>query len=156
MCRSDAGDFDPACYCGVGVSATSDGCSSDANKLDGWDEWWLDVHDASCIANVENVMTGRIQSAKDKGCDGVDPDNVDSVSRWQGGLDISLTISTKTRSSSVPPLKTSTITSSMMKSPVEACKLKLQVAFRYGSRTRPSDRPEECRRTARRLLGPGG
>lgn len=45
-----------------------------------WNEWWLDIHSPSCVANVENVMTARIKAARDKGCDGVDPDNVDSVS----------------------------------------------------------------------------
>ena len=51
-----------------------------------WNEWWLDIHSDSCKANVQNVMEGRIKAAKSKGCDGVDPDNVDSVSPVLLGL----------------------------------------------------------------------
>lgn len=78
--RSDAGDFDPACVCGPGGSFAGDACSSNENKLSGWNEWWLDIHSASCISNVEGIMSARISSFMAKGCDGVDPDNVDSVS----------------------------------------------------------------------------
>ena len=44
-----------------------------------WDEWWLDLHTPECVANVQDVMRARILEAGEKGCDGVDPDNVDSV-----------------------------------------------------------------------------
>lgn len=79
--RSDADKFDPACVCGPGGSFAGDACSSNDNKLSGWNEWWLDIHSASCISNVESIMSARISSFMAKGCDGVDPDNVDSVSR---------------------------------------------------------------------------
>lgn len=78
--RSDADDFDPACVCGTGGSFADNACSSDDNKLSDWDEWWLDIHSASCISKVESIMSARISSFVAKGCDGVDPDNVDSVS----------------------------------------------------------------------------
>jgi hypothetical protein len=44
------------------------------NEMDDWDgeEW---VHTPN--ANVRTIMVARLQLAKDKGCDGVDPDNVD-------------------------------------------------------------------------------
>ncbi|WVQ73304.1 hypothetical protein IAR50_002872 [Cryptococcus sp. DSM 104548] len=78
--RSDASSFDASCVCGSGQTFTNDGCSSNDNKLNGWDEWWLDIHSDSCKTNVESVMTTRIENAAAKGCDGIDPDNVDSFS----------------------------------------------------------------------------
>jgi hypothetical protein len=49
--------------------------------LDGWaGEWWLNTNSA----NVRNIMTTRIELAKTKGCDGVDPDNVDGYSNTNG------------------------------------------------------------------------
>lgn len=48
--------------------------------MEDWNEWWFDIHSAKCKANVLAGVTKRIQRAKDKGCMGVDPDNVDSVS----------------------------------------------------------------------------
>jgi hypothetical protein len=42
-----------------------------------WNEWWLDIKTPSCFTNITKVMTARIQTAKDKGCDAVDPDNMD-------------------------------------------------------------------------------
>ena len=80
----DALSFNASCYCGEGVSSDPttgrcQGSNADQNKLDGWDEWWLDIHSPGCTANIEAVMTTRMQAAKGKGCDGVDPDNVDSV-----------------------------------------------------------------------------
>jgi hypothetical protein len=56
------------------------GVNSTQNKLDDWNEWYLDIHHKKCLANVKKGMTARILSAKEKGCDGVDPDNVDSAS----------------------------------------------------------------------------
>lgn len=56
--RPDAADF-PA-------SALGD-------PLDGWEgEWWLDVSDPT----VREIMTGRLDRARARGCDAVDPDNV--------------------------------------------------------------------------------
>ena len=44
------------------------------NTLDGWeDEQWLDIRSE----NVKRIMRQRIDLAKSKGCDGVEPDNVD-------------------------------------------------------------------------------
>lgn len=43
-----------------------------------WDEWWLDIKTPSCVASIKTVMAERIKAAKKKGCDGLDPDNVDS------------------------------------------------------------------------------
>jgi hypothetical protein len=47
--------------------------------MDDWDEYWLDIHSDTCKSSVRSVQTGRIRAAKEKGCDGMDPDNVDSV-----------------------------------------------------------------------------
>ncbi|KAM0790831.1 hypothetical protein ACM66B_004676 [Microbotryomycetes sp. NB124-2] len=66
--RSDVGSLLPACYCNKGSKC----------KMDGWDEWWLDLHSPQCISNVKSVMMKRLDLAKAKGCDGVEPDNVDS------------------------------------------------------------------------------
>lgn len=44
------------------------------NTLDGWeDERWLDIRST----NVHNIMKSRLDLARDKGCDGVEPDNMD-------------------------------------------------------------------------------
>ena len=50
------------------------------HKLDGWDEKWLDITDG----RVKAIMSARMQMAKDKGCDGVEPDNVDGYSNNNG------------------------------------------------------------------------
>jgi hypothetical protein len=63
-----------------GAKFSSTACSTKDNKMEDWNEWWIDLHSESCKANAHNVMSGRIQAAKAKGCDGIDPDNVDSVS----------------------------------------------------------------------------
>ncbi|KAH7324498.1 glycoside hydrolase superfamily [Stachybotrys elegans] len=50
-------------------------------ELDGWpDERWLDL----TSTNVRNIMTRRIQVAADKGCDAIDPDNVDGYNNDNG------------------------------------------------------------------------
>jgi len=53
----------------------SDFAASDIGKeLDGWEgENWVRLSGAS----VRNVMKKRIKMAADKGCDAIDPDNVD-------------------------------------------------------------------------------
>ena len=43
------------------------------NKLEGWEEWWLDINSTV----VQEVMFNRIRLAARLGCDAVDPDNVD-------------------------------------------------------------------------------
>ena len=64
--RPDAGDFDAADL---------------GNPLDGWPgERWLDVRSAS----VRSRMEARIQLAADRGCDGVEPDNVDGYQNDSG------------------------------------------------------------------------
>lgn len=67
--RPDAGEFQ----------------SSDLGKtLQGWsDEKWLDIRSS----NVRRIMTARLDLAREKGCDGVDPDNVDGYDN-DNGLDL--------------------------------------------------------------------
>ncbi|CRK48137.1 hypothetical protein BN1723_001394 [Verticillium longisporum] len=60
--RPDSGDFDT----GKGGDLGS--------ELEGWPgEYWLDTNSEA----VRGVMRRRIELAREKGCDGVDPDNVD-------------------------------------------------------------------------------
>ncbi len=60
--RPDAGDFNSADL---------------GNTLDGWpDERWLDIRST----NVRNIMAARLDLAAQKGCDAVEPDNVDGYS----------------------------------------------------------------------------
>ena len=55
---------------------------SDLGKqLDGWPgERWLDVSSA----NVRSIMATRLDMAEQKGCDGVDPDNIDGYDNKNG------------------------------------------------------------------------
>jgi hypothetical protein len=51
------------------------------NTLDGWeDEKWLDIR----TDNVKNIMVDRISLAKEKGCDGIEPDNIDGYTNDTG------------------------------------------------------------------------
>ncbi|WP_435531964.1 endo alpha-1,4 polygalactosaminidase [Roseateles amylovorans] len=51
------------------------------NALDGWDgERWLDTRSV----NVRSIMLSRLDLAVSKGCDGVEPDNVDGYSNSTG------------------------------------------------------------------------
>jgi hypothetical protein len=43
-------------------------------QMDGWDETWLDIRD---LAALQPIMAKRIALAKSKGCNGIEPDNVD-------------------------------------------------------------------------------
>jgi len=55
--------------------------TSKGNGLDGWPgETWLDVRDAG----VRSVMLSRLDLAKQKGCAGVEPDNVDGFANKSG------------------------------------------------------------------------
>jgi len=64
--RSDAGQFNAADL---------------GNPLDGWaGERWLDIR----TANVLTIMKARLDIAKDKGCDGVEPDNMDAYTNQSG------------------------------------------------------------------------
>ncbi|CAO1626334.1 unnamed protein product [Parajaminaea phylloscopi] len=49
--------------------------------LDGWDgEWWSNTKSS----NVRDIMRKRLQLAASKGCDGVDPDNIDAYNNDNG------------------------------------------------------------------------
>lgn len=51
------------------------------NNVDGWaGEKWVDTRST----NVRNIMAARIATAKTKGCDGVEPDNVDGYTNNPG------------------------------------------------------------------------
>jgi len=64
--RPDAGDFDAADY---------------GNGLDGWPgETWLDTRSQ----HVRTIMKTRLDQAKSKGCDGVEPDNMDAYANNSG------------------------------------------------------------------------
>ncbi|CRG88072.1 hypothetical protein PISL3812_05099 [Talaromyces islandicus] len=54
--------------------------SAIGKKMDGWPEKWLDTRNEG----VRSVMAARIQTAKDKGCQGVDPDNIDGFDNKTG------------------------------------------------------------------------
>ncbi len=50
-------------------------------KLDGWEgERWLDIRSQ----NVRKIMTDRLDLAAQKGCDGVEPDNIDGFTNKTG------------------------------------------------------------------------
>jgi endo-alpha-1,4-polygalactosaminidase (GH114 family) len=67
--RPDSNQFKPSDY---------------AKPLDGWPgEYWLNTNSS----NVRNIMTERLKLAASKGCDGVDPDNVDGYDN-DTGLDL--------------------------------------------------------------------
>ncbi|KAH8723256.1 glycoside hydrolase superfamily [Phaeosphaeriaceae sp. PMI808] len=50
------------------------------DKMDGWDEKWL----KTSSENVRRIMKKRIELAREKGCDGIDPDNVDGFQNKNG------------------------------------------------------------------------
>ena len=45
-------------------------------KMYGWNERWIDIRNSK----IQTVMQNRLKLAKDKGCNGVEPDNVDGYS----------------------------------------------------------------------------
>jgi len=49
-------------------------------QMDGWDELWLDISNNS----LKSIMISRLDLAKEKGCDGVEPDNVDGYTNETG------------------------------------------------------------------------
>ena len=70
--RSDAGDF-PASVLG--------------NDMSGWPgEKWVDIRDPAVLA----IMTARMDTARAKGCDGVDPDNVNAFEQGQSATGFNL------------------------------------------------------------------
>jgi len=67
--RPDSDQFKPSDY---------------AKELDGWPgEYWLNTNSS----NVRRIMSARLALAASKGCDGVDPDNVDGYDN-DTGLDL--------------------------------------------------------------------
>ncbi|KAJ1663017.1 hypothetical protein EV178_005382 [Coemansia sp. RSA 1646] len=75
------------CYFSAGTyenwrpDQSSFAASDMGSALDGWaGEKWLDVSSA----NVRTIMQKRLDLAKTKGCDGVDPDNVDGYDNDNG------------------------------------------------------------------------
>ncbi|KAH8080879.1 glycoside hydrolase superfamily [Filobasidium floriforme] len=78
--RDDAALFKSDCFCGKGstYNAKTEKCSSNKNKMDGWDEYWLDLRTPACLTNIKAIQEARMRKFQQKGCDGVDPDNVDS------------------------------------------------------------------------------
>lgn len=49
-------------------------------KMEGWDERWLDIRSAG----VRRVMRARLDLARQKGCDAVEPDNIDGYTHQTG------------------------------------------------------------------------
>ena len=51
------------------------------NEMEGWEgEYWLNINSE----NVKKIMIDRLKLAKEKGCDGVDPDNVNGYTQNTG------------------------------------------------------------------------
>lgn len=76
ICYFSAGSFESGRPDSDKFSASDKG-----KELDGWPgEYWLDVKST----NVRNIMTARLELAASKGCDGVDPDNVDAYDNENG------------------------------------------------------------------------
>jgi hypothetical protein len=69
ICYFSAGSYEPGRPDSAQFTASDKG-----SELDGWPgEYWLNINSA----NVRSIMAARLQLAATKGCDGVDPDNVD-------------------------------------------------------------------------------
>jgi hypothetical protein len=76
ICYFSAGSYEPGRPDSDALSKTGLG-----STLDGWpDEKWLDVRSTE----VRDVMKARLDTAKSKGCDGVEPDNVDGFDNGNG------------------------------------------------------------------------
>jgi len=82
ICYFSAGSYEP------GRPDSQKFLANDKGKeLDGWPgEYWLNTKST----NVRSIMTARLSLAASKGCDGVDPDNVDAYDNDNG---LSLTAS---------------------------------------------------------------
>ncbi|KAK4998434.1 hypothetical protein LTR66_002334 [Elasticomyces elasticus] len=76
ICYFSAGSYEPK------RPDSGDFKKSDMGKeLAGWPgEYWLDVRSS----NVRDIMLKRLQLAQRKGCDGVDPDNMDGYANDNG------------------------------------------------------------------------
>lgn len=69
ICYFSAGSYEP-----YRSDASQFEKSDMGHSMDGWpDEKWVDIRSQS----VRRIMAGRISLAREKGCDAVDPDNVD-------------------------------------------------------------------------------
>jgi hypothetical protein len=78
ICYFSAGSYEP------GRPDSNNFTAADKGKgLDGWPgELWLNTSSP----NVRNIMAARLKLAAEKGCDGVDPDNVDVYNNGGGGF----------------------------------------------------------------------
>jgi hypothetical protein len=70
VCYFSAGTYEPWRPDANQFSAKDKG-----KKLSDWDEYWLDTRSS----NVRKIMGARLDLARSKKCDAVDPDNVDST-----------------------------------------------------------------------------
>lgn len=69
ICYFSAGTYEPNRPDSANFTAADKG-----KVLEDWpDEMWLKISNT----NVVNIMLARIQLAADKGCDGIEPDNID-------------------------------------------------------------------------------
>jgi hypothetical protein len=76
ICYFSAGSYEPDRPDSGNFTASDKG-----KELDGWPgEYWLNTNSD----NVRNIMTARLALAAGKGCDGVDPDNVDGYDNNNG------------------------------------------------------------------------
>lgn len=82
ICYFSAGSYEPDRPDSSQFNATSIG-----KALDGWpNEKWVDIRSD----NIRNIMAARIQLASEKGCDAVDPDNVDGYVCHVAGFSLCL------------------------------------------------------------------
>ena len=73
ICYFSAGSYEP-----YRPDASQFKDADKGKELDGWPgERWLDLNSD----NVRRIMTDRIELARQKGCDAIDPDNVDGYVR---------------------------------------------------------------------------
>jgi hypothetical protein len=76
VCYFSAGSYEPDRPDSDALSKTGLG-----STLDGWpDEKWLDIRSSA----VRDIMKARLDLAASKGCDGVEPDNVDGFDNSNG------------------------------------------------------------------------
>ncbi|KAI9745712.1 MAG: hypothetical protein M1818_001248 [Claussenomyces sp. TS43310] len=76
ICYFSAGSYEPGRPDSGSFTAADKGA-----ELDGWPgEYWLDLRST----NVRNIMVKRLRLAQSKGCDAVDPDNVDGFQNDNG------------------------------------------------------------------------
>lgn len=76
ICYFSAGSFEPWRPDANQFPSTVKG-----DKMDGWDELWLDIRQLDVL---RGIMGARLDLAVSKGCDGVEPDNVDGYTNRTG------------------------------------------------------------------------